>query len=272
MIPGGVALASTEAESRTGRPPGSHRIKMPPSSIPIADAGSDPEPLPTILHEDVHCLAVVKPAGLLTQGRPRVGTSLEGLLRRYLKPGDPGGVYLAAIHRLDRPVSGVMVWGKTPKAARRLHEQFASRTVEKHYWAIVPGLPEPEAGIWDDWLSEEDTGLGPIVQVCKPETPRARHAVSKYRADRSGTLPEGCARLLLWPRTGRTHQLRVQAASRGLPILGDATYGSDRPFPGGIALHARSLAFRHPILKTELRLVAPLPPHWDAAGITLPDD
>ncbi|MEW4567355.1 RluA family pseudouridine synthase [Tautonia sp. JC769] len=231
-----------------------------------------PDPPPTILFEDIHCLVVIKPAGLLTQGRPREGTSLEGLLRRYLDPGHPDRAYLAAIHRLDRPVSGVMVWGKTPKAARRLHEQFARRDVEKHYWAIVPGAPTPDEGLWDDWLYEDDTGLGPIVQVCHPETPRARHALTRYRVDRTGSLPEGCCRLLLWPRTGRTHQLRVQASTRGVPILGDASYGSDRPFPVGIALHARSLTIRHPILRTRLQFEAPVPGHWAGSGIILPED
>ncbi|RUL82518.1 RluA family pseudouridine synthase [Tautonia sociabilis] len=233
-----------------------------------ADSGS----MPSILFEDVHCLAVSKPPGMLSQGRPRDGMSLEGILRRYLDPDAPDSVYLAAIHRLDRPVSGVMIWGKTPKAARRLHQQFSSREVEKQYWAIVPGCPSPVEGIWDDWLCEEDTGLGPVVQVCHADAPRARHALTRYRVDPLGTVPEGCSRLRLWPRTGRTHQLRVQASSRGLPILGDAHYGSDRPFPVGIALHARSLAIRHPMLRTEMLLTAPLPDHWPAAGIILPDE
>lgn len=235
---------------------------------PIA---SDPTSSPVILHEDVHVLVVVKPSGMLTQGRPREGMSLEGVLRRRLSPSHPDEVYLAAIHRLDRPVSGVMVWGKTPKAARRLHEQFSGREVEKQYWAIVPGRPSPPEGLWDDWLCEEDTGLGPIVQVCRDDAPRARHALTRYRVEPSGHVPEGCSWLRLWPRTGRTHQLRVQSSSRGWPILGDRAYGSDRTFPVGIALHARSLAIRHPMLGTELRFQAPVPGHWSDLGIALPE-
>jgi len=226
----------------------------------------------TILFEDVHCLAVVKPAGLLTQGQPRRGISLEGLIRRHLRPDDPGAAYLGVIHRLDRPVSGVMIWGKTPKATRRLHQQFAGREVEKHYWAVVDGRPSPPRGLWDDWLCEEDTGLGPIVQVCHPETPRARHALTRYRLDPSGEVPEGGSWLRLWPSTGRTHQLRVQSSARGWPILGDTSYGSSRPFPGGIALLARSLRLRHPILRTALEFSAPVPSSWASAGLRLPDE
>ena len=225
---------------------------------------------PIILFEDLHCLAVDKPAGMLSQGRPREGMSLEGLLRRRLNPEGPDGVYLAAIHRLDRPVSGAMIWGKTLKAARRLHRQFAGREVEKEYWGIVDGRPDPVEGIWDDWLFEESTGLGSIVQVCHADTPRARHALTRYRVEDAPRVPEGCSWLRLWPRTGRTHQLRVQAASRGYPILGDASYGSSRGFPIGVALHSKSLRVEHPMLRTELRLEAPIPGHWAEGGIELP--
>jgi len=223
-----------------------------------------------ILHEDAHCLVVVKPAGWLTQGRPREGTSLEAELRRRLRPEAPESVYLAAVHRLDRPVSGVMIWGKTPKAARRLHRQFRDREVEKQYWALVEGRPPTERGLWEDWLFEEPTGLGSIVQVCRAGTPRARQAWTKWRreAGPSGEVivPPGCSWLRLWPVTGRTHQLRVQAAERGWPILGDVAYGATRPFPEGIALHARSLALRHPTLGTPLAFEAALPAAWRRVG------
>ena len=228
----------------------------------------DAEPL--ILFEDLHCLTVDKPAGMLSQGSPRQGMSLEALLRRRLNPEDPEGVYLAAIHRLDRPVSGAMIWGKTLKAARRLHQQFAGRQVEKEYWGIVDGRPEPVEGIWEDWLFEESTSLGSIVQVCRAGTPRARHAQTRYRVMDAPGLPEGCSWLRLWPKTGRTHQLRVQAASRGFPILGDSSYGSDRDFTIGIALHARSLRVQHPILRSELQFEAPIPDQWAEGGIQLP--
>ena len=100
------------------------------------------EPL-VVLFEDPHCLAVVKPAGLLTQGTAAGEPTLEAEVRRYLNPGAPGAPYLGTVHRLDRPVSGVVVWAKTPKAARRLAGQFARRTARKEYWAIVEETRPP---------------------------------------------------------------------------------------------------------------------------------
>jgi 23S rRNA pseudouridine1911/1915/1917 synthase len=223
------------------------------------------EPL-VILFEDAHLLAVAKPAGVLTQGRPGGEPALEAAVRRHLDPEAPGACYLGTVHRLDRPVSGVVVWAKTPKAARRLAEQFAGREAQKQYWAVVAGTPAAGEGVWDDWLCVEDTGAG-VVQVCSRLAPRARRAVTRYRWAEARLLPPGAAWLRLWPETGRTHQLRVQAASRGLPIRGDGAYGSKEPFPRGIALHGRSLTIRHPILRHSLTFEAPVPGHWAEAGI-----
>src|SRR5262245_55091221 len=112
-----------------------------------------------VLWEDAHCLAVDKPAGLAVQGRLATDPSLEADVRRYLLPGDPSSAYLGIVHRLDRPVSGVLVWAKTSKAARRLAEQFAGREVEKVYRAAVAPPIGEEAALWEDFLYEEDTGL-----------------------------------------------------------------------------------------------------------------
>jgi 23S rRNA pseudouridine1911/1915/1917 synthase len=221
-----------------------------------------------ILFEDPHLLAVAKPAGVLTQGRPGGEPALEAAVRRHLDPDAPATCYLGTVHRLDRPVSGVIVWAKTPKAARRLAEQFAGREAQKQYWAIVAGTPAAAAGVWDDWLCVEDTGLG-IVQVCSRLAPRAQRALTRFRTAGARRLPPGASWLRLWPETGRTHQLRVQAASRGLPIRGDRAYGSKEPFPRGIALHARSLTLRHPILRHPMTFAAPVPAHWAEAGIDL---
>src|SRR5207249_10993156 len=109
-----------------------------------------------ILFEDPHLLAVAKPAGVLTQGRPGGEPALEAAVRRHLDPEAPGTCYVGTVHRLDRPVSGVLVWAKTPKAARRLAEQVARREAQKEYWAVVAGIPEPGEGVWDDWLCVED--------------------------------------------------------------------------------------------------------------------
>src|SRR4051794_17912786 len=103
-----------------------------------------------VLYEDAHCLAVAKPAGMPTQGAPTGEPTLEAAVRRYLRPHDPSTVYLGTVHRLDRPVSGVVIWAKSPKAARRLADQFARRQARKEYWAIVEGRPRAEAGLWED--------------------------------------------------------------------------------------------------------------------------
>lgn len=220
----------------------------------------------TILFEDAHCLAVSKPPGLLTQGRPAGEPTLEDRVRRYLDPEDPSGVYLGTVHRLDRPVTGVVLWAKTPKAARRLAEQFAGREARKEYWAVVEGSPTVGRGTWEDWLCPDETGLG-VVQACRPGTPRARRALTRFEVGQARRLPVGNAWLVLWPETGRTHQLRAQAAARGLPIRGDRAYGAKQAFPEGIALHARSLTVRHPILQVALTFLAPLPGAW--GGIEL---
>ena len=222
-----------------------------------------------ILFEDAHLLAVSKPAGVLTQGRPGGEPALEEAVRRHLDPEAPAACYLGTVHRLDRPVSGVLVWAKTPKAARRLAEQFAGREARKRYWAIVAGTPATPEGTWEDWLCVEDTGLG-RVQVCSRLAPRALRAVTRYRTAAARLLPPGAAWLELWPETGRTHQLRVQAAARGLPIWGDRDYGSAQTFPRGIALHARALTIRHPIQQRPMTFEAPLPEHWPAEGVQGP--
>jgi 23S rRNA pseudouridine1911/1915/1917 synthase len=234
-----------------------------------------------ILFEDPHCLVVVKPAGLLTQASATAAEepTLEAAVRRYLNPGAPQSPYLGTVHRLDRPVSGVVLWAKTPKAARRLAEQFAAHTAAKEYWAVVEGQrPELDTKddhdeIWDDWLLPVDpTGT---VRVAAPGTASARHALTRVRwmsvsvSEPVLQLPRSWLRL--WPQTGRTHQLRAQAASRDRPIVGDRTYGAAQPFPSGIALHARALTVRHPVLKTSMTWVASLPAAWREAGIAVPE-
>ncbi len=239
-----------------------------------------------LLYEDEHCLAIVKTAGQFTQGSwaPPGEQTLETEVREYLDPADPGSVYLGIVHRLDRPVSGLLVWAKTTKSARRLAQQFERRRVEKEYWAVVeeidakappergstgPIAPSDVEGAWIDWLTS--AGVAGVVRVVSAGTDRARQAVTRAALEVTSSLPPGCRWLRLWPETGRTHQLRVQAARRGLPIVGDANYGASRPFPRGIALHARRLRLRHPMLGTPLELVAPLPAAWAEHGFMLTD-
>ena len=215
-----------------------------------------------VLWEDPHGLAVSKPAGLLTQGHAPGATTLEAMIRSYLRPEDPASVYLGTVHRLDRPVSGVILWAKTPKAARRWAEQFARREARKEYWAIVegdgsrPGI----SGTWEDWLTSPDPGG--CARVVEAGSAGSVRALTRFEVGENPALPEGCRWLKLWPETGRTHQLRVQSSARGWSIVGDSIYGSRRPFEAGIALHARSLTVEHPITRRSITIEAPLPDSW----------
>jgi 23S rRNA pseudouridine1911/1915/1917 synthase len=224
------------------------------------------EPL-VVLYEDNHCLAVAKPAPLLTQGVPHGIATLEAMARAYLKERyhKPGHVYLGIPHRLDRPVSGVVLFARSSKAARRLAEQFQQHQVRKVYWAIVDGEVSPEEGIWEDWLRKLPEEAR--TERVEPDVPGARQAVLRYRRLRCGP---GWTLLEIEPQTGRMHQIRVQAASRGWPVRGDVLYGSQHPFgppPEAprervIALHGRSLTFLHPIRYEPITVVAPLPQTW----------
>jgi 23S rRNA pseudouridine1911/1915/1917 synthase len=229
----------------------------------------------TILFEDNHCLAVAKPAPLLTQGVPPA-PNLEAMVKHYLKEKyqKPGKVYLGIPHRLDRPVSGAIVFARNTKAAQRLADQFRDRQVEKIYWAAVEGNVEPDEGTWEDWLRKVKAEAR--TERAEPESAGARKAVLRYR--RLGGV-SGTSLLELRPETGRMHQIRAQAAWRGWPVLGDVQYDSTRSFgpPAElprdriIALHARSLMFLHPISFQPVTVVAPLPSAWSDLGISLPD-
>jgi 23S rRNA pseudouridine1911/1915/1917 synthase len=222
---------------------------------------------PAILFEDNHCVAVNKPAGLLTQGVPPGLPTLESRVKDYLRRRyhKPGNVYLGIPHRLDRPVSGAVVFARNTKAARRLAEQFQERQVAKVYWAAVEGDVRPAEGVWEDWLRKvpEEARAEPAG----PDVPGAKRAVLHYR--RLGDCRGGCL-VELRPETGRMHQIRVQAALRGWPVQGDALYGARLPFgppaelarDRAIALHGRSLTFLHPIRYEPLTVVAPLPEAW----------
>jgi 23S rRNA pseudouridine1911/1915/1917 synthase len=219
-----------------------------------------------ILFEDNHCLAVAKPAPLLTQAPPQV-PSLEALVKAYLrdKYRKPGNVYLGVPHRLDRPVSGVVLFARNTKAAQRLAEQFRGRSVTKIYWGAVEGTVLPADGIWEDWLHKiKEEARAEIVGA---QAEGARFARLHYRVlgpCDGGTLLE------FTPETGRMHQIRLQAARRGWPIRGDVLYGARLPFgpPAELprdrilALHARSLTFLHPIRYEPITVTAPLPDAW----------
>ncbi len=220
-----------------------------------------------VLYEDNHLLAVNKPAGALTQGakpgRETIVTQAKEYLRRkYRKPGN---VYLGVVSRLDGPVSGVLVLARTSKAAARLNEQFRSRKVEKIYWAIVEGQIEPAAADCVDWIARHHRQQRMVVVPNASPGGNSRTATAPQEARlsyRRLKLIDGCSLVEIALETGRKHQIRLQLAARGHPIVGDRKYGSKRPFPAGIALHCRRLVIEHPTKKTPLEIVAPPPKSW----------
>lgn len=254
------------------------------------DPVDDPSPPLDVLCEDGPVIAVNKPPGVIVQGAPHGVDSLADHVRRYLreKYDKPGNVYLGVPHRLDRPVSGVVVFSRNSKCAARLSEQFAKRQVTKVYRALLDVAPEPDEGTLTDWLlrlpEEEGNSNEPKVRVVPAETAEAKEARLSYR-----TLARGSKRALVEIdlQTGRMHQIRVQFASRGWPIVGDVQYGgpawpsvtassrgstreSDwRTRP--IALHAWQLTIQHPIRYDPLTITAPLPATWKSLGIDLAD-
>ncbi len=217
-----------------------------------------PPPL-EILYEDNHCLAVAKPGGVLSthfQGREE---TLDRQVKAYLKEKyhKPGNVFLGVVHRLDRPVSGALLFARTSKSAARLAEQFREGTVEKVYWAVVEGWVAAPAGTLEDWLRKNEKGRR--VEVVEPRERGARQALLHFT---TRATHEGLSWLEVRPQTGRTHQLRVQLAHHGHPIFGDARYGSIHTFGDAIGLHARSLTFFHPIRYEPITLTADLPRAW----------
>jgi 23S rRNA pseudouridine1911/1915/1917 synthase len=220
-----------------------------------------------ILFEDAHLLVVSKPAGLSTQAPPIAGATLETEVRAYLD-----NAYVGTVHRLDRPVSGVVLWAKNPRAARRLARQFERREARKEYWAVLERRGAmPLDGLWEDALLFDPAGTGvKTSQVVAAGTPRSQEARTRFQVVPGVTAPEGWTALALWPETGRTHQLRVQSAAHAGPIAGDALYGALTPFPDGIALHARSLTLVHPVTDCRVTFTAALPAAWATAGVTWP--
>ena len=230
-----------------------------------------PPSLVEILYQAASCLVVLKPAGLATQAPPQFD-SLERRLRAWLAECQPQHdfVYLGVPHRLDRPVSGAIVFATRKRAAFKLSRQFERRQVKKLYWACVENRVDPGEGTWSDYLRK--VYGHPRAEVVAAEHPDARLAVLRYRT--LGAAKQG-SWLEIELETGRTHQVRVQAASRGHPVLGDAFYGSTTAFGvqhdderrRGIALHARSLSFVDPATNEPVTVEAPLPAAWQEVGL-----
>ena len=207
-----------------------------------------------VLYEDNHLLVVVKPPNLPVQADSSGDDDLLSIMKRYIgnKYQKPGNVYLGLVHRLDRPVGGVMVFARTSKAAARLSAAFAGHEQDKRYLAVVRGdIPGPTR-LEDALLKDGATGM---VRVVAPNVPGAKHALLDTRplARREGlTLAE------VTLHTGRAHQIRVQHAHAGWPLWGDARYGGGRPGQQ-IALWAAALAFEHPTRHERMRFSAPPP-------------
>jgi len=213
-----------------------------------------------ILYEDNHLLAVYKPAGLLVQGDETGDPTLLEAAKAWLKNkyAKPGNVFLGLVHRLDRPVAGVLLFAKTSKAASRLAAQFREGRVEKIYRAVVEGRPEPAEDTLGGFLvKDRELNRSRLAQA---ETPGAKEVVLDYRVLGSA---KGVSLVEIVPKTGRSHQIRVQLAGAGCPVVGDVKYGATNAFENGrIALYARVLRVTHPTRDEQVEVGADPPPGW----------
>ena len=218
-----------------------------------------------VLYEDNHIIAVNKTCNEIVQGDKTGDTPLSEIVKAYIKDkyNKPGEVFLGVTHRLDRPTSGVVLFARTSKALTRLNEMFREKSaissqpsaIQKTYWAIVQGCPKiPEARL-ENYLTRNETLNKSFI--AKPGAKEAKLAVLTYK-----TLVKGEHYTLLEINleTGRHHQIRCQLAAIGCPVKGDLKYGAKRSNPdGGISLHARQIAFIHPVSKIQLCITAPVP-------------
>ena len=216
-----------------------------------------------VIFEDNHLLVVNKSAGILVQGDKTGDKTLTDLCKTYIanKYNKPGAVFLHPVHRLDRPVSGVVVFARTSKALERMTALFRKREVHKVYWALVKRKPREETGKLTHWLVKNPDKN--VTTAYDKEVPESKKSEMTYK--RLGKLNDHWL-LELRPVTGRPHQLRVQLASMDCPIRGDVKYGFPKPNPdASINLHAFHLVFIHPIKKEKLFLRAALPeePFWE---------
>lgn len=218
----------------------------------------------TVLYEDNHLLAVNKPAGLATMGAAAGEPSLAEQAKAYLKRkyAKPGEVYLGIVSRVDAPVTGVVIFARTSKAAARLTAQFRDRQVEKTYWAVVEATDLPEQGACVDWVRKDDAAQRMVtVPAHARDAQEARLSFTRQRKLTDASLLE------VTLETGRKHQIRLQLADRGWPVWGDRKYGARRAFASGIALHARWLRVEHPTRREAIEIVAPLPESWRRFGL-----
>ncbi len=216
-----------------------------------------------ILHEDNHVIAVQKPHGMLVQADDTGDGTLINEVRYFLKQreGKPGNVFLGLIHRLDRPVGGVVVFGKTSKGSARLCEQFRTHSVEKMYWAVVESSNIDrsigDSGIVKQWLVKDEGNN--TTKAFDHDVPGSQYAETAWTVIKK--FDDGRVLIEVRPKTGRSHQIRVAMQSIGSPIVGDMKYGAPSAIqlPNGstaLALMARSLSFDQPVTKERITVTA----------------
>lgn len=211
----------------------------------------------TVLYEDNHIIIVNKSSSEIVQGDKTGDKPLVEIVKEYIKEKyhKPGNVFLGVVHRLDRPVSGVVVFARTGKALARLNEMFRTKDVHKTYWAIVANQPPAPEGELTHWLVRKEQQNKSFAY--DKEMPQSKKAILDYhviaKSDRYFLLEVDL-------KTGRHHQIRCQLAKIGCPIKGDLKYGAPRSNPdGSISLHARRIRFVHPVSKKEICVEAPVP-------------
>lgn len=211
-----------------------------------------------VLYEDNHIIVVSKSAGEIVQGDKTGDTPLSETVKAYLKEkyGKPGNVFLGVVHRLDRPVSGLVLFAKTSKALPRLNKMFAEHSsVSKTYWAIVCNRPPQESGTLTHWLTRD--ARNNTVRAYDHEVPDAKKAVLDYRLVAQS---ERYFLLEIRLHTGRHHQIRCQLSKAGCPVKGDLKYNAPRSnADGSISLHARRLTLEHPVSHEMIDITAPVP-------------
>lgn len=210
-----------------------------------------------VIYEDNHYIAVNKPAGVLVHGDETGDFTLADAVKGYIKDRykKPGDVFLGVIHRIDRPVSGVVLFARTSKGLTRMNRLFQERKVSKKYLAVVNQKPDPLEGTLTHFLAKDNKKN--VARVHKSEKKGAKNSITEYKliAGLSGYFL-----LEINPITGRPHQIRIQLATHGCPIVGDLKYGYSRPTQNkSICLHCSKLSFEHPIKKTHIEIEADMP-------------
>lgn len=216
-----------------------------------------------ILYEDNHILIVNKRIGEITQGDKTGDECLADAFKAFIAMRDlkPGQVYIGIPHRLDRPVSGIVILAKTSKAMERLSAMFREGEVHKKYWALCCAKPDPEQGYLENWLVRNERQNKSFISLHqRKDSKLAKLSYSYIKSTDRYHLVE--VELL----TGRHHQIRCQLSGIGCPIKGDLKYGAPHSNKdGGICLHSHETAFIHPVRKTEIHVTAPVPESW--AGV-----